>query len=180
MHAAQFKTTAIIARVAEPTAARPILDAEHAAFILLPGISMTAASRGAGNLAELGRVHGCRVAPDRTRVTVLLPGDQYPGLVAALRTSRAIAVVFSQPSSHRTIQLKGRDAAVEPLAPGDAELAARATDDFTAGLGALGYNETTVRAVVWHDPAALVAVGFTPCAAFQQTPGPRAGTPLGA
>jgi len=169
----------MIARVADSTA-RPILDAEHAAFILLPGISTTAASRGAGNLPELGRVHGCRVSSDRTRLTVFLPSDQYPGLIAALRETRAVAVVFSQPSTHRTIQLKGADAAVEPLAPGDAELAARATDSFAVGLGALGYDETMVRAAAWYDPAALVAVGFTPCAAFQQTPGPRAGAPLGA
>ena len=169
----------MIGRVAEPTA-RPILDAEHAAFVLLPGISMTAASRAGANLPELGRVHGCRVAADRTRVTVLLPGDQYPGLVAAIRATRAIAVVYSLPKTHRTIQLKGTDAAVEPLAPGDAELAAQATESFAAGLGALGYNETMVRAAVWYEPAALVAIGFTPCAAFQQTPGPQAGAPLAA
>ena len=169
----------MIARVAGPTA-RPVLDAEHAAFILLPGISMTAASRTGGNLPEVGRVHGCRVSADRSRLTVLLPADQYPTLIEALRASRAIAVVFSQPSTHRTIQLKGTDAAVEPLAPGDAELAASATESFAAGLGKLRYDETMVRTAVWHDPAALVAVGFTPCAAFQQTPGPRAGAPLGA
>jgi hypothetical protein len=169
----------MIARVAEPTA-RPILDAEHAAFILLPGISMTAASRGARNLPELGRVHGCRVSADRSRLTVLLPSDQYPGLIEALRASRAIAVVFSQPTTHRTIQLKGTDAALEPLAPGDAELAAQTTDTFAAGLGALGYNEAMVRTAVWYEPAGLVAIGFTPCAAFQQTPGPRAGAPLAA
>jgi hypothetical protein len=169
----------MIARVAEPVA-RPILDAEHAAFILLPGISMTAASRGAGNLPQAGRVHGCRVAADRSRLTVFLPSDQYPGLIEALRSSHAIAVVFSQPTTHRTIQLKGTDAVVEALAPGDAELAARATESFAVGLGALGYDEAVVRAGVWHEPAALVAVSFTPCAAFQQTPGPRAGAPLAA
>jgi hypothetical protein len=170
----------MILRVADPNAARPILDAEHAAFVLLPGISMTAASRGAGNLPVLGRVHGCRVAADRSRVTVFLPSDQYPGLIEAVRATRAIAVVFSQPTTHRTIQLKGTDAQVEPLAPGDAELAVTASDSFAAGLGALGYNETMVRAAVWVEPSALVAVGFTPCAAFQQTPGPRAGAPLAA
>jgi len=65
--------------------AAPLLDEEHARFILLPGISMTASSRAAGNRAELGRVHGVRVAGDRRRVTVLLPGDQYPDLIDALR-----------------------------------------------------------------------------------------------
>lgn len=155
-----------------------MLDAEHAGFILAPGISMTAASCAAGNRPELGRVHGCRVTPDHNRVTVLLPGDQYPALIDALRQSRAIAVVFSQPSTHRTIQLKGVDAAIEPLAGGDAELASRWLEGFAAELAALGYDETAVRAFDWCDPAGLVAISFTPSAAFQQTPGPRAGAPL--
>ena len=160
--------------------AAPLLDEEHARFILLPGISMTAASRAAGNRTELGRVHGVRVAHDRRRVTVLLPGEQYPGLIDALRASRAIAVVFSQPSTHRTIQLKGVDAGVEALGAGDLEAARRCMEGFSAELAVLRYDENMVRAAVWFDPDALVAVGFTPCAAFQQTPGPRAGAPLAA
>lgn len=160
--------------------AAPLLDEEHARFILLPGISMTASSRTAGNRAELGRVHGVRVAEDRRRVTVLLPGEQYPDLIDALRASRAIAVVFSQPSTHRTIQLKGVDAGVEAPAAGDLELARRCMEGFVEALATLGYPETMVRTAVWFDPDALVVVGFTPCAAFQQTPGPRAGAPLAA
>ncbi|MGE3160475.1 MAG: hypothetical protein AB7K53_00320 [Burkholderiales bacterium] len=158
----------------------PLLDEEHARFILLPGISMTASSRGAGNRPELGRVHGVRVAADRRRVTVLLPGEQYPDLIDALRASRAIAVVFSQPSTHRTIQLKGADAEAGAPAAADRELARRCTEGFAAELAALRYDESVVRAALWFDPQALVAVGFTPCAAFQQTPGPRAGAPLAA
>lgn len=159
-------------------AARPLLDAEHAAFVLLPGISMTAASRRTGNRPELARVLGCRLSADRSRVTVLLPAAQFPALVAAVRSSRVIAVVFSQPSTHRTIQLKGIDATIEPLADGDVAIAANWVDGFAAELTAMGYDETLVRAFVWSDPAELVAASFTPCAAFQQTPGPRAGMPL--
>ncbi len=78
--------------------ARPsVLDAEHAAFIVQPGISMSAASCSAGKVPRLGRLLGCRVASDRSRVAVLLPGDQLPELVQALRESGAIAVVFSEP-----------------------------------------------------------------------------------
>jgi hypothetical protein len=160
--------------------AAPLLDEEHARFILLPGISMTASSRGAGRRPELGRVHGCRVAADRSRVTVLLPGDQYPGLIEALRASRAVAVVFSQPTTHRTIQLKGTDAEVESPDAADRELARRCMEGFVAELAALRYDENVLRAAVWFEPQALVAVSFTPCAAFQQTPGPRAGAPLAA
>jgi hypothetical protein len=160
--------------------APPLLDAAHAGFVAQPGISMTVASRAPGNLPVLGRALGCRVAADRRRVTVLLPGDQLPELVAALRESRAIAAVFSEPGTHRTIQLKGVDAALEPLAPGDAELSARWADGFVAAVAPYGIGEPLVRAFLWCEAAALLAVSFTPCAAFQQTPGPRAGTPLAA
>jgi hypothetical protein len=176
VHAAQCKAAAIILRVS----AAPLLDEEHARFILLPGISMTASSRAAGNRAALGRVHGVRVAEDRRRVTLLLPGEQYPDLIDALRSTRAIAAVFSQPSTHRTIQLKGADAEVEALDAADLELARRCMENFVAELAAMHYDENLLRTAVWFDPEALVAVGFTPCAAFQQTPGPRAGAPLAA
>lgn len=156
----------------------PVLDAEHAAFVLRPGISITAASRTAANLPQLGRALGCRIAPDRGRVTILLPADQYAPLAEALRESRAVAVVFSEPTTHRTIQLKGTDAEIEPIVARDAELVARWTEDFVAGLEALGFNAPMVRSFLWCDPAGLVAVGFTPQAAFEQTPGPQAGMPL--
>lgn len=169
----------MIARMNPGVAATPVLDAEHAAFIVQPGISLTVASRRAGNLPELGRALGCRVAPDRSRVTLLVPGTQLAPLAEALRESRAIAVVFSQPATHRTIQLKGTDAALEPIAPGDLELSARWVDGFVAALAPYGIGGALVRAFLWCDPAELVAVSFTPGAAFQQTPGPGAGAPLG-
>jgi hypothetical protein len=168
----------MILRMSAAHAATPLLDAEHAAFILLPGISITAASSGPDNRPQLGRALGCRLGADRSRVAVLIPADQNPELVAALRASRAIAVVFSQPSTHRTIQLKGTDAVVEPPAADDVGCAERWRAGFVAELAALGYAEALVGAFVWSDPAGLAAVSFTPSAAFQQTPGPRAGTPL--
>jgi hypothetical protein len=169
----------MMARMNVARVAAPVLDGEHAAFILLPGISMTAASSGPGNLPRVGRALGCRLSSERSRVTVLLAAGQCPELIAALRASCAIAVVFSQPSTHRTIQVKGTDAALEPLQADDAALVQRWTDGFVNELAALGYSEALVRAFLWCDPAELVAVGFTPRAAFQQTPGPRAGLPLG-
>jgi len=168
----------MILRMSAAQAVTPLLDAEHAAFILLPGISIVAASRRADLTPQLGRAVGCRVSSDRSRVTVLIPAEQNAELLGALSDTRTIAVVFSQPSTHRTIQLKGTDAAVGPLAPDDAERAACWRAGFVAELGALGFAGDLVETYVWSDPAALAAVSFSPCAAFQQTPGPRAGAPL--
>ena len=155
-----------------------LLDEGAAAFLHRPGVSITAASRDDRNVPHIGRCLGCRVAANRERVTVFIASAQYEPFFAALAASRAIAVVFSLPSTHRTVQLKGTDAAVGPLEPGDAQMIERHVDDFAGELGALGYPRDVVRAYHWCDAAELRAVTFTPSAAFEQTPGPGAGAPM--
>ena len=129
-------------------------------------------------MPRIGRCLGCRVTADRQKVTVLIASEQYKAFFDALAASRSIAVVFSYPTTHQTLQLKGVDAAVGPLAPGDAELAARHVENFVEELGGLGYPREAVRTSQWADAKELRAVTFTPSAAFEQTPGPGAGAPL--
>jgi hypothetical protein len=155
-----------------------LLDEEAAAFLHRPGVSITAASRDARNVPRIGRCLGCRVTADRGRVTVFVASAQYAAFFDAIAASRAIAVVFSLPSTHRTLQLKGADAAVEPLASGDAEIFTRHVGDFVEELAALGYSREVVDAAHWCEAAEVRAVSFTPTAAFEQTPGPGAGAPL--
>jgi hypothetical protein len=38
--------------------------------------------------------------------------------------------------------------------------------------------EAVVRAILAYSPDDLVTVTYSPCAAFSQTPGPKAGEPL--
>ena len=155
-----------------------LLDEGAAAFLRRPGVSITAASRDERNVPRIGRCLGCRVSADSASVTVFIASAQYQSFFDALAASRAIAVVFSLPSTHRTLQLKGADAAVGPLAPGDAEIISRHVDNFVDELAALGYPRETVRAYHWCEGAELRAVTFTPTSAFEQTPGPGAGAPL--
>jgi len=155
-----------------------LLDEGAAAFLHRPGVSITAASRDHRNVPRIGRCLGCRVTPDRASVTVFIASVQYQSFFDALAASRAIAVVFSLPSTHRTLQLKGVDASVGPLLPGDSEIISLHVDHFVDELAALGYPRETVRAYHWCEPEELRAVSFTPSAAFEQTPGPGAGAPL--
>jgi hypothetical protein len=87
-------------------------------------------------------------------------------------------VVFTHPPTHRTIQLKGDDAAVVPVAAADRRTVAGYVDTMVAVIGTLGNPEPLVRAMLACPPDELTAVAFTPSSAFVQTPGPRAGTPL--
>lgn len=154
-----------------------MIDRDNAAFIQ-GGVSIIAASVGAGNDPRIARAVGCRVSRDRRRLTVLLSTLQSAELLEAIRASRAIAVVFTQPSTHRTLQLKGHDAEVGPATRADGALVRKYTAAFVAELGGLGYREEFVRSLLSCAPQDIVQAGFTISAAFVQTPGPRAGAPL--
>lgn len=154
-----------------------VLDAATAAFIC-SGISINAASARAGALPSMARATGCRVSSDRQTITLLFASTPAAALLDDLRHSGTIAVVFSEPSTHRTLQLKGDDTRIEPPGAGDEKLAADYVTVFADGLVRLGYPGEVLRAVLAYAPGDLVAVRFTPQTAFSQTPGPGAGAPL--
>jgi len=155
----------------------PLLDDDNAAFIQ-SGVSINAASSGPGNVPAVSRALGCRLSPDRNRVTVFLAASRSAALLEAIAASRRIAVVFSQPSTHRTIQLKGTDAARAGVEDGDRALIERCAEGFGADLAAAGYGEGLADLLLDAEPGDVVAVSFSPSAAFNQTPGPGAGRPL--
>ena len=153
--------------------------ADEANFALLrTGYMVTVASRDAAHVPSVTRALGCRVAPDRRRVTVFLLASQSDTLLRDLRTTGAIAAVFSQPSTHRTIQLKGSDATVGAIEPGDVELIEANAAAALADLALAGFPESFARTIFAYDAPDVVAVGFTPSTAFFQTPGPQAGRRL--
>lgn len=162
--------------MADPVPA--VLDAATAAFIG-SGISINAASTRPDAVPSMARATGCRISADARTVTLLFASTPAAALLDDLRRSGTIAVVFSEPSTHRTLQLKGSDARIVPPAAGDAALAAAYVKIFTDGLTRLGYPGEVLQAVLTHAADDLVAVEFTPLAAFSQTPGPGAGEPLG-
>jgi hypothetical protein len=159
-----------------PTESTP-LDTEHAAFIQ-GGVSIVAAARSADHETAVSRAVGCRVSADRRQVTILLSAAQSAALLADVRANGIIAVVYSQPRKHLAIQLKGVDAVVAPLAPDDPHLIAAYRKNITEQVAPMGYNDAFVQAVMSVVPGDVVAVTFTPSAAFLQTPGPKAGTRL--
>ena len=158
-------------------AAAPLLDEDNAAFIQR-GVAIHIASRGRTNAPSIARAIGCRVSPDRRRVTTFVPSAQAGALLEDIRATGTIAAVFSQPSTHRTIQLKAPHAVVEPIAKTDFRLIEAYRDAFVAEVIPMGFAEAGIRALLACSLADLVAVVFTPTAAFEQTPGPSAGKPL--
>ena len=158
-----------------PDAPSPI-GPEQAALIHRR-VSIMVGSRDAALRPHLLRAVGCRLSPDRRRATLLVPQSSSGAVLADLRDNGQIAVVFSEPSSHRTIQVKGHDATVAPCGPDDAALAERYVEGFVAEIAQLGFAHHVAQTILSrHD--ALVAVHFTIAEAFEQTPGPAAGERL--
>ena len=85
--------------------------------------------------------------------------------------------MFSQPSTHRTIQLKGSDARVTRVTSADRDIAQRHLRTWVEDLQLAGYAADFARTVRGEAPD-LVAVTFTLASAFLQTPGPAAGRRL--
>ena len=155
----------------------PLLDEDNAAFIQT-GVSILAASRDDALVPSIARASGCRVSADRRRVSVFLALTQGVALVADVRRCARVAVVFSRPSTHRTLQLKADDAVVRAATGEEAAIVATYVEAFGREIGLLGHTEEQARTLFGYRPDDLVAIDFTPNAAFEQTPGPKAGTPL--
>jgi hypothetical protein len=155
-----------------------LLDAEHATF-LEGGVSITAGARDARRIPTLARALGCRVSADRGRVTLFFSRRQARPLLAALQANGALAVVFNEPRTHRALQIKASDAREVPLEPGTPARVEAYRRAFVQEVGALGFPEPLIRALLSTPEDDLVAVTFTPDSAHLQTPGPQAGAPLG-
>lgn len=157
---------------------QPIVMEDDARFIQ-SGVSISVASRDVRRVPSLARGAACRLSADHRQITVLVLESQAHQLLQDIASTSAIAVVFSEPSTHRTLQLKGSDAAITRTLPGDAGLAAQHRDAFSADIVPLGFSRDLARAIHGFSPGDLVAVTFTASDIFQQTPGPGAGERMG-
>ena len=155
----------------------PLLDAENAAFVQ-GGVSVVVATRNSDSVPDVARGCGCRVSKDRRRVTVLVEPARAGSVLDNVASNGLVAVVFSQPSTHRTIQLKGSDARVVRITQADRAVAARHLEAWVEELTTMGYLPDFARAVRGAADG-MAAIAFTPTSAFQQTPGPGAGERLG-
>jgi len=155
----------------------PLIGPEQAALIGRR-VSIIVGSRDAAHRPHVMRAVGCRLSADLRRVTLFLIVSSSQPVLADLRDNGLIAVVFSEPSSNRTVQFKGRDALVAPLEAGDTATVDAYQRGFADEIASLGFAQNVADTMLGHARGDLVAVHFTPLAAFEQTPGPTAGQAL--
>jgi len=126
----------------------------------------------------MAKAAGCRVAPALRDICVLMFAEAGAPVCRDIAGNGLIAVCFSQPSTNQTVQIKGRDARSALASPADVATARSSLDRLVDGLVPLGFQRAMLEAFFWGDPADLMAIRFTPDAAFAQTPGPSAGSVL--
>ncbi|WP_349741306.1 hypothetical protein [Roseateles cavernae] len=144
---------------------------------LRQGLSIHVGACDAAGLPTLSRALAVQQRQD-ARLALLLPALPGQPLIAAVAQTAQVACVFCQPSTHVAIQIKGRDARVEPARTADwPELAAN-HKDFTSEIGLFGFGPEFADA--WFDGHGedLQVVSFLPTGAWNQTPGPGAGAPM--
>ena len=143
------------------------------------GVSVIAGSRDAAMRPSVMRAMGSLVAPDGSEVTVFLSRSQSAQLIQDIASTGRVAVVFSEPATHRTVQVKTGNATVRPVTAGDAPALSAYVESMVRELDRIGLPAEFARAMFASQPDDLVAVTFRPEQAFDQTPGPRAGTAIG-
>ncbi|MBI5278223.1 MAG: hypothetical protein HY854_17375 [Burkholderiales bacterium] len=144
--------------------------------LVAKGISVIVASRDAGLRPSVMRAVGCKLGPAEGEVTVYLSRPQSRQLLLDLAAGGGIAVVFSHPRTHRTFQLKSRRVSLRNAGPEDEPELERYALSMEDEISAVGFTRELARAMLVHGADEVVAVSFRPELAFDQTPGPRAGT----
>jgi hypothetical protein len=152
-----------------------VVTPEIAAFCT-SGVSIVIGTLGPDRRAVTGRALAC--VTDGLGIRLLFDTDGNDALMAAMAASAPIAATFSEPLTHRSLQLKAARGESVPPAPGDLEEMARQSRHFTAILETIGYSHAFAAAYCRLDPAQVRACAFVPTAAFEQTPGPAAGRAL--
>ena len=139
------------------------------------GVSVIIGTVDADGLPRVGYAWGPRVHPGGRRVSIYLEVARSGPLLAGREANGQIAATFTDPVSIRSIQLKGR--IVDVGEPNEAEntWVARHRDAMTVSCSLIGDPPHMIRNI-WLDPT--VRIDFDVERAFDQTPGPTAGSAL--
>lgn len=142
------------------------------------GLSINAASRDLRFIPSISKALACRMLPEMQEVRIFVDAAQASRLLADVASCQRIAVTFSLPSSHRTIQIKGNSA--KQIAPeaGDLDYTQRYIQRISLDLQTLGYPAALVARYLHLDPEQLTVISFQPDSIFEQSPGEKAGEPM--
>ena len=161
-----------------PSAPAPtLLSPEHLAM-MDGGVSVIVSSCGADLTPSVMRAVGSHIGEGGRHITVFVCRSQSVQLLRDVARSARLAAVFSQPSTHRTVQLKSRSARLREATSADVSALQRYLRGMEDELTRIGFGAVHARAMLAHRLDDVVAIEFEPELAFDQTPGPKAGQPI--
>lgn len=108
-------------------------------------------------------------------VTVYVPAATGQETIANVATTRRVAISCSEPLSHGSIQIKGVSRNVRLAPPSDEAFVRARLHELADVLAELGLPRRVTHRVA-HWPAFAIEVSVEQV--FDQTPGPKAGSPL--
>jgi hypothetical protein len=160
------------------SAAQSLLTAEMIAMVQ-GGVSTIVSACDAALRPSIMRAVGSTIADDGRWVTVYLARRQSRQLLQDIAASGRVAVVFTHPASNRALQLKCAVARSRNPDTADRAILARYLLAMEKEIAEVGFPPLLTRTMLAHEFDDIVAVEFEPLEAFDQTPGPKAGAPVG-
>lgn len=141
------------------------------------GLSVILGSRGIDGRPICGLALAC-IVEESGKVRILLRESANTELLRALDDGAYIAATFSEPRTHRSVQLKAGSARRSAATAEDLAATARQCAIFMSELESAGYTSEFVSLYCAYSTDEIGAVEFSPQEAFVQTPGPGAGSAL--
>ncbi|MGC4396719.1 hypothetical protein [Hydrogenophaga sp. T2] len=157
----------------------PPLKPEFLAM-MAKGVSLMLCSCDPALTPSVMRAVGSRIEDEGRRITAYLGRAQAAQLLADIASSGRLAAVFSQPSTHLTVQFKSRRVRIRETRADDTPHLERYLRSMEEEVAAVGFAPVCAHALLAHAPGDLVAVEFEPDEAYDQTPGPQAGRQVSA
>ena len=151
-----------------------MIDRQLASF-LEEGLSIHIGTRKADLHPSGSRAAAVKIDPDGVHATVYVPDLGVTRILPDLESNGQVAVSCGRPVDDRACQFKGMVTGIRTATADERELIARQWQGFMGQLERIGIPADL--ALGWaHWPAVAVTLRVT--SVFEQTPGPRAGTPL--
>lgn len=146
--------------------------------LLLDGVSYRVGACSADGWPQVCRALAAR-ADAEGRLEVLLSSGTGHHVLPAIAASGHIALSATRPDSNRTLHVKGRDAEVSMATAAQLLQVDESRERFAHRVRHQGFTrEQLMRIMYCSGLEALRCVRFTPCGAWDQTPGPGAGQAL--
>ncbi|MDF2180346.1 hypothetical protein P2G88_18975 [Aliiglaciecola sp. CAU 1673] len=139
------------------------------------GVGIFAASSNSNCVPALSYVVGCRIHEGRQAITLFVDASEAGCLLENAKSSGRLSAVFSCPSTHQTIQIKGLVLKVSPASTEDFRYIEETVQRFTSDVMGLGFSKDYCVFMNAYDANAIMALTLQPQHIFDQTPGSQAG-----